>query len=108
VSIHLRWTIRVVAILNITLSASDLLFPRHSPSALFLINIWTLWFAILWATLTSILLPIFALIEIGRLNDANRTEELRPVLIDTFLAFGRCLFLWGTMLWEFKNSLPWI
>jgi hypothetical protein len=108
VSVHLRWTIRVVAILNITLSASDLLIPRHSPTALFLINIWALWFAILWGVLTSLLLPICALIEMGRLDDANRAEQLRPVLIDSFLAFGWCLFFWVTAFGEFKNGLPWI
>jgi hypothetical protein len=106
VSIHLRWTIRVVAVLNITLSASDLLFPRYFPSALF--NIWALWFAILWAVLSSLLLPICAFIEMGGLNDANRAEQLRPVLVDSFLAFGWCLFFWVTALWKFKHSLPWI
>lgn len=107
-SIHLRWALRAVAILNIMLLASDLLSPRHSPLALFLINLWALWFSILWAVLTSLLLPVWALVEMGRLDDANRSQQVRPVLIDSFLAFSWCLLFWGTMLWGFTHKLLWI
>jgi hypothetical protein len=105
---RLRWTLRVVAILNIVLFASDLYFPRSSPLALFAINLSALWSSMLWAVLTSLSLPIYALVEMGRLNDANRAQQRKPVLIDGLFAFGWCIFFWGTMLWKFTHTITWL
>ena len=107
-SINLRWTIRVIAGLNIVLFAFDLLLPRYSPLALFFINLWALLLSAIWAVLTSLLLPIFALVEAGRLNDANSAEQRGPVIVDVFLALGWCLFFLTTMLWEFTHKVLWI
>ncbi len=105
---HLRWTLRIIAVLNIVHLASDWLLPQYTPLARLLpIMLIPLWFIPLWWFLTSLLLPVWSFIEIGKMNDATRVQQRKPILIDAALAFGWSLFFWATILGNLRNMVIW-
>jgi len=89
--------------------ATELLLFQYAPlSPLLTIKLIPPWFFATWAFLTSLLLPVWAFVEIGKMTDANRAQERKPILIDAALAFGWSLFFWVAILWKFTHTVSWI
>src|SRR6059036_2670045 len=106
VSKRLRWALSIVAVLNIMQLATELLLLQYAPlNPLLTIKFIPLWIFAIWAFLTSLLLPIWSFLEIVKMNDANRAQERKPILIDAALAFGWSLFFWVTILWKFTHTV---
>ena len=106
---HLRWAIRIAAVLNITQLAAELVAPQHTPlDYLLSINLVPLWLFSFWAFLTSLLLPACSFIGIAKMNDSTRAKELKPVIIDVSLALGWFFFFWATILWKFSHTVTWL
>ena len=106
---RLRLALRTVAVFNMALLGTDLLSNlsglRPPPLATDLIPPW---FLAAWAFLTSLFLPVWAFVEIVKMNDASEQQHRKAVLIDAALAFGWFLFFWTAVLWRFTHTITWI